>query len=201
MPAIGQDEWWRPVSDVPVTEARWVRAVEMRPGTPAGRKDHASCAGQAGPGRTATRSDSGSDAGAADGMGDRQKIRYLSSRHRQAAAARRARFAGTSTITRWAKRFAINVELARVSLSQRSGAEVPHAPAALLAPGVAATASRHSAQPIANNARLHRAEPAARLENFQPHMHLRGKAMAMEAILPDGTTQMLSYVDISTSTG
>jgi hypothetical protein len=34
----------------------------------------------------------------------------------------------------------------------------------------------------------------ARLENFQPHMHLRGKAMAMEAILPDGTTEMLSYV-------
>ena len=35
----------------------------------------------------------------------------------------------------------------------------------------------------------------ARLENFQPHMHLRGKAMAIEAILPDGTTQILSYVD------
>ena len=25
-------------------------------------------------------------------------------------------------------------------------------------------------------------------------MHLRGKAMAVEAILPDGTTQMVSYV-------
>ena len=36
---------------------------------------------------------------------------------------------------------------------------------------------------------------AARLENYQPHMHWRGKAMAMEAILPDGTTQMLSYVN------
>jgi len=32
------------------------------------------------------------------------------------------------------------------------------------------------------------------LENFQPHMHLRGKAMAVDAILPDGTTQMISYV-------
>ena len=32
------------------------------------------------------------------------------------------------------------------------------------------------------------------LENFQPHMHLRGKAMAVEAILPDGSTQMISYV-------
>ena len=36
---------------------------------------------------------------------------------------------------------------------------------------------------------------AARLENFQPHMHLRGKAMSMEAILPNGQTEMLSYVN------
>jgi hypothetical protein len=33
-----------------------------------------------------------------------------------------------------------------------------------------------------------------RLESFQPHMHLRGKAMSIEAILPDGSKQMLSYV-------
>jgi hypothetical protein len=33
----------------------------------------------------------------------------------------------------------------------------------------------------------------ARLENFQPHMHLRGKAMELAAILPDGTTQVVSY--------
>ncbi len=38
-------------------------------------------------------------------------------------------------------------------------------------------------------------EPA-RLENFQPHMHLRGKAMSMEAILPGRhASEMLSYVD------
>ena len=35
----------------------------------------------------------------------------------------------------------------------------------------------------------------ARLENFQPHMHIRGKAMSMEAIYPDGRTEMINYVD------
>ena len=35
----------------------------------------------------------------------------------------------------------------------------------------------------------------ARLENFQPHMHLRGKAMEMDAILPNGTRRVLSYAD------
>ena len=36
---------------------------------------------------------------------------------------------------------------------------------------------------------------AARIESFQPHMHLRGKAMMVEAILPNGQTTMLSYVN------
>ena len=36
---------------------------------------------------------------------------------------------------------------------------------------------------------------AGRIENFQPHMHLRGKAMSMEAILPTGQTIMLSHVN------
>jgi len=32
------------------------------------------------------------------------------------------------------------------------------------------------------------------IENFQPHFHLRGKSMQVEAILPDGSRQVLSYV-------
>ena len=32
------------------------------------------------------------------------------------------------------------------------------------------------------------------ITNFQPHFHLRGKAMEVKAILPDGSTQIVSYV-------
>ena len=35
----------------------------------------------------------------------------------------------------------------------------------------------------------------ARLENFQPHMHMRGKAMSMEAIYPNGNREVLAFVD------
>jgi len=35
----------------------------------------------------------------------------------------------------------------------------------------------------------------ARIENFQPHMHMRGKAMMMEAVYPDGKRAVLSNVD------
>lgn len=34
----------------------------------------------------------------------------------------------------------------------------------------------------------------ARLENFQPHMHMRGKAMSLEAIYPDGRKELINQV-------
>jgi len=38
MPAVHQDEWWRPLADIPLDEPRWVRMVEIRPSNLAGRK-------------------------------------------------------------------------------------------------------------------------------------------------------------------
>ena len=38
MPAVSQDQWWKPVVDLHVDQPLWVKAVEMRPGTTAGRK-------------------------------------------------------------------------------------------------------------------------------------------------------------------
>jgi hypothetical protein len=38
VPAHGQDVWFKPLTDIGITEERWVRAVEMRPSTPAGRR-------------------------------------------------------------------------------------------------------------------------------------------------------------------
>ncbi len=34
-----------------------------------------------------------------------------------------------------------------------------------------------------------------RLENFQPHMHMRGKAMSLEAVFPDGRREVISAVN------
>src|SRR5439155_131349 len=38
-------------------------------------------------------------------------------------------------------------------------------------------------------------EKAARIISYQPHMHIRGKAMTMDAIYPNGQAQTLSSVD------
>ena len=42
---------------------------------------------------------------------------------------------------------------------------------------------------------FHVMQAPGRLENFQPHMHMRGRAMSMEAIYPDGRKELLSTVD------
>src|SRR6185436_14121508 len=38
MPAVHQDTWWRPMSDIPLTEPRWVKMVEIRPSNLKARK-------------------------------------------------------------------------------------------------------------------------------------------------------------------
>ena len=38
MPAVHQDEWWRPVNEIPITEPRWIKMVEIRPANIEGRK-------------------------------------------------------------------------------------------------------------------------------------------------------------------
>ncbi len=48
---------------------------------------------------------------------------------------------------------------------------------------------------IAVTQQFHVLPAPARLENFQPHMHMRGKAMSIEAIYPDGRQELLSRVD------
>ena len=55
--------------------------------------------------------------------------------------------------------------------------------------------ARHSAEHrAADESSISRCAQAARIESFQPHMHLRGKAMSLEAILPTGQTVILSHV-------
>ena len=118
MPAVHQDAWWRPTSDIPLTEPRWVKMVEIRPTSLQARKvihhsiaylqlnDDPEAVSQG----TATRSGWSREPGrprqsppAVDGVGDRQGLRRVPQRHRQASAPCAARSPGMSTSTRLAK--------------------------------------------------------------------------------------------------
>jgi len=199
MPAHGQDVWFKPLTAIPVTEARWVRAVEIRPGTPAGRKimHHVLARLQQNePGA----SDEELDPNAGPGLLMEWAIGKSYDAYRE----------GSGKLLLPGAHIWWELHLHAVGEQIRDHAELgvylypkgqePQHRTRLMIFNATATDANGAILDIAPNSvaetqGFHVLKQAARLENFQPHMHLRGKAMAMEAILPDGRRQMLSYVD------
>ncbi|HLG94778.1 MAG TPA: cytochrome c [Bryobacteraceae bacterium] len=197
MPAQSQDQWWKPLADVPVTEPRWVRAVEMRPGTKEGRKiTHHALAHLVQDDPEALRL--GSDSG--DGQGG-VLMEWAVGKNFDVYREGTGKLLMPGSHIWWdihyhaaGEEIRDHVELG-VWLYPKG--QEPKYRTYLTA--FNATASSGSPLDIPPNSMavsqgFHVLKQAARLENFQPHMHLRGKAMLLEAILPDGSTQTISYV-------
>jgi len=192
MPAHGQDVWWKPATPIPVTEERWVRAVEMRPGSVAGRRitHHALARLEQDEGGTDDSTSAGPGLLMEWAIGKAYDI-YRPNAGKLLLPGSRIRW----DIHYHAVGEAIrdHVELA-VYLYPKG--EVPKYRTRLTLLGATSLATLDiPPNTLAETQAFHVLPRPARLENFQPHMHLRGKAMSMEAILPDGTTRMLSYVD------
>ena len=195
MPAHGQDVWFKPLTDVPITEARWVRAVEMRPGTAAGRKIMHHVLARL------IQNESGSD----DGGGAASAgllMEWAIGKNYDTYRPNCGKLLLPGSHIWWELHLhAVGQEItdhAELAVYFYPKGVVPKYRTYLtLFNATPAFGSRIDIAPnsIEETQAFHLLTRPARLENFQPHMHLRGKAMAMEAILPDGTTQMLSYVD------
>jgi hypothetical protein len=192
--AHGQDVWWKPATAIPITEERWVRAVEMRPASVAGRKvTHHALARleQDEPGVNVDDSASGGPGLLMEWAIGKAYDVYRPNAGKLLLPGARIRW----DIHYHAVGEAIrdHVELA-VYLYPKG--EVPKYRTRLTMMGATALATLDiPPNTLAETQAFHVLPRPARLENFQPHMHLRGKAMSMEAILPDGTTRMLSFVD------
>ncbi len=206
VPAHGQDAWWKPLSDqLPVTEARWVRAVEMRPGTPAGRLvTHHALAQllQDEPGVSNAADDDGIDQKAAAIRNDGGLLmEWAIGKQFDVYPTDTGKLLLPGARIRW------EVHVHSVGEAIRDDVElgIYLYPKGVVPKYRTRLMEFHASQAghvldippntITQTQSFHVLKQPARLENFQPHMHLRGKAMAMEAILPDGSTQMLSYVD------
>jgi hypothetical protein len=199
MAAHHQDVWWRPVSDIPITEARWVKAVEMRPGSLAGRRitHHA----------VAYLAQDDPESGGLDTQADLR---------------------GRAPLMEWAigkgydlyrpdtgklllpgAKISWDVHIHAVGDEIRDHVELgiwlypkgqePKYRTYLTGFQAIQGKDRRRIVDIAPNSITQSQnftvlKQAAILENFQPHMHLRGKAMEVEAILPDGSQQVVSYV-------
>ena len=196
MPAHGQDVWFKPLSDIPVTEPRWVRAVEIRPGSPAGRRiTHHVLARllQDEPGQVNFDETTG---------GPGLLMEWAIGKTYDVYRPNSGKLLLPGSKIWWEMHYhAVGEEIRdHVELGvylYPKGQEPKYRTRLMLFGATATAGSPLDIRPntISETQGFHVLRQAARLDNFQPHMHLRGKAMSLEAILPDGTRQVLSYVD------
>lgn len=197
MPAQSQDQWWKPLADVPVTEPRWVRAVEMRPGTKEGRKiTHHALAHLVQDDPEALRL--GSDSG--DGQGG-VLMEWAVGKNFDVYREGTGKLLMPGSHVWWDIHYhAVGEEIrdhVELGVWLYPKGQEPKYRTYLTAFNATATSGSPLDIPpnsVTVHQGFHVLKQAARLENYQPHMHLRGKAMLLEAILPDGTTQTISYV-------
>ncbi len=204
MPAHGQDVWFKPLTAVPITEERWVRAVEMRPGSLAGRKimHHVLARLQqddVGPDGKVIAADD-ANGGGADGPG--LLMEWAVGKNYDIYRPGTGKLLLPGSHIWWelhlhavGEQIRDHAELAVYFYPK--GQEPKYRTRLMTFSGMLRTQRGLDIPPnsIAETTGYTVLKSAARLENYQPHMHLRGKAMSMEAILPDGEVQMLSFVD------
>jgi len=196
------DTWWKPVVPTGVTEARWVRAIEVRPGTVKGRKitHHALARLQQEEATNAalTADDAAGGAGQAGlfmewAVGKQGEIMRPNSG--------KLMLPGSKIIFEMhyhavGEAITDHVELGIYFYPK---GQEPRLRTVLGQFQSIPGGSKGNLDIPPNSISVHQGfvvmRQAGRIENFQPHMHLRGKAMSMEAILPNGTTQMLSHVN------
>jgi hypothetical protein len=212
MPAVHQDMWWRPVNDIPITEPRWVKMVEIRPANIQGRKIlHHSIAyhilspdnvaavntGVVRPGFDPTQPPS-----AADLVNRRPQLmewaigkgydRYME---------------GTGKLIMPGEKISWDQHIHAAGEEITSASEIglwlypkgqePTKRSYLV--GFTGLKYGQAGLDIPPNSIAYTEgftvlRENTLITNFQPHFHLRGKAMQVEAILPDGRTQVVSYV-------
>jgi hypothetical protein len=203
MHAKGQDVWWKPVSDVPITEPRWVRAVEIRPASPAGRKiTHHSVAElvQSDPSAKHDNVDDDAPGTMPNPGGILMEWAIGKSYDTYRPNSGKLLLPGAQIV--WDIHYhAVGEQItdhSELAVFLYPKGQEPKYRTVLTNFGAVPRGTRSLDIPpntVTKTEAFHVLKDPARIENFQPHMHLRGKAMSMEAILPDGTTKMLSYAD------
>jgi hypothetical protein len=196
--ADAQDAWYKPLVPTGLTEARWVRAIEIRPSTVKGRKitHHALARLQQEEPKEQTATNDDDEPGGAGlfmewAVGKQGEIMRPNSG--------KLMLPGSKIL------FDIHYHAVGEDITDSvelgiyfypKGQEPKHRQVLGLFHAIAGGSRGLDIPP--NTLTTHQGvfvmKKSGRIENFQPHMHLRGKGMMMEAILPSGQTQVLSLV-------
>ena len=197
--AVAMDAWYKPVVDTGVTEPRWVRAIEMRPSTIKGRKiTHHALAYLLQDEKDAVASGLISqDADSGAGLFMEWAVNKEGERMRPNTG----KLLLPGSKIRWDIHYSAGGEDITDDVEMGvyfypKGQEPKYRTMLALYSGVTGGNQALDIQPNSINVgqNFHVMKKAGRVENFQPHMHLRGKAMMIEAILPNGQQQVIAYV-------
>jgi len=198
MPAAAQDAWWRPVSETGLTEPRWVRAIEIRPSTMKGRRiTHHALARlqQAENLRSELFTNDPNVAG--DGLFMEWAVGKNGDEMRPDSG--RLMLPGSKIV--WEVHYHAVGEAITDSVElgvyfYPKGQEPKHREVLALFNTFSGPRTMLDIAPnqVTTTESFVTLKENARIENFQAHMHLRGKGMSMEALYPDGRREMLSQV-------
>ncbi len=200
--AFGQDKWWRPTVETGLTEARWVRAIEMKPSADGGRRVvHHSLATllQNEEGVTNLASTVPTRSGRRGvGGGGGLFMEWAVGKAGEIFPEDAGKLMLPGARIRWEVHYhSVGEEMpdnqVELGVYFYPRGEEPRYRTILNLWGT----SEIDVPPgeIGVTQGFHVLRAPARLENFQAHMHMRGKAMSMEAIFPDGRRELLSYVN------
>jgi hypothetical protein len=206
MPAHGQDQWARPTTNINLDHPRWVRAVEMRPSNQPGRKMFHHILANLSQDETNAPSAlvkvaAGNSNNGAGGAGAGLLMEWAIGKGYDIYRPGAGKLLMPGARIRW--EYHVHASGEEIKAHPQLGVyfypegETPNYRTYLTLFGASTPGGGLDLAPntITASQGYHVLRSAARLENFQPHMHLRGKAMLMEAILPTGQIQTLSFVD------
>jgi mono/diheme cytochrome c family protein len=206
MAAQHQDVWYRPMSDIPLTEPRWAKMVEIRPTNLKGRRIiHHSIAYL-----VLTNDPDAINKGTANGSVREDLDDLVNGRPQLMEWAIGKGYdlfrPGTGKLILPGEKISWDQHIHAVGEEITAGSEVgiwfykqgeePKKRSYLTA-FTGLRAPRFLDIPpnsLAQTEGFTVLKENTLIENFQPHFHLRGKSMQVEAILPDGSSQIISYV-------
>jgi hypothetical protein len=207
MPAHHQDVWYRPMSDIPLTEPRWVKLVEIRPTNLKSRKIIHHSIAYLVLNNDPEAVNTGTASGARGNFDDGDLVNRRPQLMEWAIGKGYDLFRpGTGKLLVPGEKISWDQHIHAVGEEITGGSEVgvwfykkgeePKKRSYLIGfTGI----DRSKMLDIPPNSMAMTEgftvlKENALIENFQPHFHLRGKSMQVEAILPDGGRQIISYV-------
>src|SRR5215470_5849609 len=206
MPAQHQDVWWRPMSDIPITEPRWVKMVEIRPTSLKGRRIlHHSVAFlelNNDPDAVNKGISNGPTGSGANDLFSRRPLlmEWAIGKGYDLYRPDTGKLILPGEQISWDQHIhAVGEEITAGSeiglWFYKKGEEPKKRSYLTLFTGIRLGQGLDiPPNSLASTEGFTVLKENAILENFQPHFHLRGKSMQVEAILPDGSSQIVSYV-------